>query len=454
MPSTPRWTRSWRGLPVPAERRPAGGIGAAVAAANQRARTSLLRNHGGGHAPVSNVELFADLVFVFAITQLSQSLHHRLDWRGLAETVVLFLAVWWAWIYTTWVTNWANPDRLPIRVLLLALMLLSLAMAAALPGAFEERAAAFAGCYLAIQIGRTATMAWLFRREGADRVRNMARITAWFTFSAPLWIAGVVAQAPSRLWWWGAALAIEYLGPMTMFRTPGLGRSRAADWDISGSHMAERCALFIIIALGEGIVVTGSNFAAQPIDTARLTGFVIAFLSAALMWWLYFDLGAERGARLISGHEQAGLVARNAYTYLHMPIVLGVIICAVGDALLLEEAHAPASAALVLVQTGGAALFLGGIGLFKRFANTLGNFPMSHMVALVLLGMLGAAGWRSPIPADRFAGLGAAILLLACIWEWVSYHGGWVERMDALGIPYPERIRRRDEARRIARGSN
>lgn len=447
----PRWTHSSHGPAVSPERRPAGGIGAAVAAANQRARRSLLRNHGGGHAPVSNVELFADLVFVFAITQLSQSLHHHLTWRGLAETVVLFLAVWWAWIYTTWVTNWANPDRLPIRVLLLVLMLLSLAMAAAIPGAFEHRAAAFAVCYLAIQIGRSAAMAWLFRSEGADRVRNMARITAWFLFTAPLWIAGVLSGSDERLWFWIAALAIEYLGPMTMFHTPGLGRSRAQDWDISGSHMAERCALFIIIALGEGIVVTGSTFAGQPIDAARLTGFVIAFLSAALMWWLYFDLGAERGARLISGHEQAGRVARNAYTYLHMPIVLGVVIGAVGDALLLEEAQAPADGALVLVQTGGALLFLVGLGLFKRFANTLGNFPMSHTVAIVLFVALGVQAWRAPLPADHFAGLGAAVLLLACVWEWVSYHGGWMERMEALGIPYPEGVRRRAEARRIAR---
>jgi len=444
----PRWTNS---LAAPAERRPAGGIGAAVAAANQRARRSLLRGHGGGHAPVSNLELFFDLVYVFAITQLSGFIHHHLGWHGLAQGTVLFLAVWWAWIYTTWVTNWANPERLPVRLLLLGLMLLSLALAAVIPDAFGTRAGAFAGCYIALQLGRSLVTAAIFRGEGAARVRNMLRIAAWFALSAPFWIAGALAPESARLGWWLAALAIEYAGPMTMFVTPGLGRSSAQDWDISGSHMAERCALFIIIALGEGIVVTGNAFASLPPGSARLGGFVLAFLSAALMWWLYFDLGAERGARLISGHEQAGRVARNAYTYLHMPIVLGVVISAVGDALLLELGPATATRAYILVQIGGAMLFVAGLGLFKRFANTLGNFPMSHAAALVLLAALGAAAWRNPPGADRFAALGAAILALTCLWEWVSYHGGWVERMEALGLPVPARFKARAERRRMLR---
>ncbi|MEN9683434.1 MAG: hypothetical protein RLZZ427_1185 [Pseudomonadota bacterium] len=418
-----------------------------------RPRATLLRNHGGGHAPVSNLELFFDLVFVFAITQLSQTLHHHLTWRGLAEGVVLFLAVWWAWIYTTWVTNWANPDRVQMRVLLLALMLLSLTMAAALPGAFADRAGVFAASYLAIQLGRSAAMAVLFRREGADRVRNMVRITAWFAVSAPLWIGGAMAAEPARLRWWLGALAIEYAGPMAMFRTPGMGRSLATDWDISGSHMAERCALFIIIALGEGIVVSGTAFAGQAIDSARAGGFVLAFLSAALMWWLYFDLGAERGARLISGHDQAGRVARNAYTYLHMPIVLGVVIGAVGDALLLDQASAPASHAFVLLQTGGAVLFLTGLGLFKRVANTLGNFPMSHGVAVGLFAILALATWNAPPAADHFTALCVTILALTCLWEWVSYHGGWMERMEAIGLPIPAGLKARAELRRAAQAN-
>ena len=169
------------------------------------------------------------------------------------------------------------------------------------------------------------------------------------------------------------------------------------------------------------------------------------------MWWLYFDLGAERGARLISGHAEVGRLARNAYTYLHMPIVLAIIICAVGDALLLEHWDEPAGRDLVLVQTGGLVLFIGGLAAFKRFANTIRNFPLSHGVAMILFALLGAAAWFTPIRSVEFAGWGVAILLLTAVWEWVSYHGGWAERMEAIGIPYPKRAYERFEARRAKR---
>ncbi len=436
-------------MAAPAEGQPAGGIGAAVAAANQRARGSVLRNHGGGHAPVSYLELFFDLVFVFAITQISHSLHHHLTWHGLAESAVLFLSVWWGWIYTAWVSNWADPDRLPIRLLLLGVMLASLAMAVAIPAAFSEHGLLFAGSYVALQLGRSFIAMLIFRREGAARMRNMARIAAWFAASAPLWIGGALTANPDlRLLLWLAALGIEYVGPMTMFRTPLLGRSSGSDWDISGTHMAERCALFIIIALGEGIVVTGASVADAPWGAGLALALTTAFAGSALLWWLYFDLGAQRGAQLISGHEQVGRMARNAYTYLHMPIVLGVVIAAVGDALLLEHWHEVASRELVLVQTGGTVLFLAGLGLFKRFANTIRNFPLSHMVAIAAFLALGLRAWMTPMGSLAFAATGVAILLGAAVWEWVSYHGGWMERMERLGLPYPQRVRERFERRR------
>lgn len=416
-------------------------------------RPSLLRNHGGGHAPVSYLELFFDLVFVFAITQLSHTLHHHIGWHGLLEGVVMFLAVWWGWIYTTWVTNWANPNRLPVRLILLAVMLCSLLLAVAIPGAFGDKGLLFAGGYVALQLGRSTAMAVLFRREGSARMRNMARIAAWFAASAPLWLVGALVDDPNhRIAWWLAALAIEYAGPMLMFPVPGLGKSKGSDWDISGSHMAERCSLFIIIALGEGIVVTGSSVAgAELVDGGLLGALGVAFAGSALMWWLYFDLGAERGARLISGNADVGRLARNAYTYLHMPIVLAIIICAVGDALLLEHWDEPAGRDLVPVQTGGLMLFIGGLAAFKRFANTIRNFPLSHGVAMILFALLGAAAWFTPIRSVEFAGWGVGILLLTAVWEWVSYHGGWAERMEAIGIPYPKRAYERFEARRAER---
>jgi low temperature requirement protein LtrA len=430
--------------------RPRPGIGAAVAAAERRARASLLRNHGGGHAPVSFLELFFDLVFVFAITQLSHFLGHHPGWLGFIEGLAMFLALWWAWMYTTWVTNWLNPDRLPVRLMLLALMVLSLGMAVALPKAFASQGLIFAACYVALQLGRSLWVAWTFAREKAHNARNMLRISLWFCVSAPLWIGGALAGGSVQLACWLAALGIEYTGPFMLYAVPGMGRSRTSDWDISGSHMAERCSLFIIIALGEGIVVTGASFAGGPSDPAHIWAALTAFVTSALMWWLYFDMGAERGTRLIAGHAQVGRIARNAYTYLHMPIVLGIVIAAVGDALLLKQPEGPARPGLVAMQTGGAMLFLIGLGLFKRNSNTLGNFPMSHAVAVLLVVALGVTGWYGMIPALGFAGLGAAVLLLTAVWEWVSYHGGWTERAEKMGIPMPRGMKERAERRRAA----
>jgi len=258
---------------------------------------------------------------------------------------------------------------------------------------------------------------------------NMLRISSWFVISSVFWLAGLGAEGDARLAWWLAALGIEYLGPIANFRMPGLGSSVAADWNISGSHMAERCALFIIIALGEGVVVIGTNLAAAELTPNRITAFLCAFLGSALMWWIYFDLGAERGARHITTHAQPGRVAREAYTYLHMPIVGSIVVCAVADALLLEGREPHVSQGLILTQCGGLVTFLVGLGLFKRFSNALGNFPLSHNVGIGLLLALGGWAWFWPLPATGFAEAAVGALAVVAVWEWGSYHGGWRERM-------------------------
>lgn len=141
-------------------------------------------------------------------------------------------------------------------------------------------------------------------------------------------------------------------------------------------------------------------------------------------------------------------MARNAFTYLHMPIVLGVVIGAVGDALLLEQWNRPASPAMVATNAGGLLLFMGGLGLFKRFSNTIGNFPLSHGVAMAALSLIALAALRWPVSTLDFALRCVAVLLVTAVWEWVSYHGGWMERLERLGVPYPRRMRERFERRR------
>ncbi len=193
------------------------------------------------------------------------------------------------------------------------------------------------------------------RAEGESGV-NMLRITLWFATSGLLWIAGaLLAEGPARLWWWIAALAIEYAGPFSLFYVPFLGRSTVREWTISGHHMAERAALFMIIALGEGIVVTGATFAGHEMSGGRTAAFLIAFAGSVMMWWIYFDVGAKRGAELIAHHAEPGRVARNAYTYLHMPIVAAIVAGAVSDELLLAhpEGHAGQAAGGLPVRRAG-----------------------------------------------------------------------------------------------------
>jgi low temperature requirement protein LtrA len=396
----------------------------------QRSR-SLLRNHGGGPAPVSYLELFFDLVYVFALTQISHLILATMSWQGLAQAAVAFAAVWWAWIYTTWAANWLDPERVPVRILLLLVMLASLLMAVALPHAFDGGGRLFAFAYVAIQVVRSLFLAWAMSRTEGESGTSLLRVAIWFMVSSVFWIAGaVVAEGSERLAWWLAALAIEYTGPSALFYVPFLGRSSVREWTISGHHVAERAALFIIIALGEGIVVTGATFAGQEMTRNNTLAFLLAFASSVMMWWIYFDVGARRGSELIENHAEPGRVARNAYTYLHMPIVVGIIAVAVSDELLLAHPQGHAEPPLIAFTCGGMAVYLVSVGFFKRLANAFHNFPLSHLAGLGLLAATALWAWLVPIPALVFGALAVAVLTVIAVWEWGSFHGGWRERID------------------------
>src|SRR5215204_934349 len=198
----------------------------------------LLRARDGGEQPVTPLELFFDLVFVFAITQLSHRLLDHLTVGSALGTLLLLVAAWRAWVDTTWVTNWFDPDRTPVRLLLVALMLISLLMSVAIPEAFGERGLMFALAYVAIQAGRTA-FAVLALERSSSLGRNFQRILAWFAVPAVLWVAGGLLQGEPRYVLRMLALVLEYTGPVAGFWTPGLGRSTTADWTVEGGHFAE-----------------------------------------------------------------------------------------------------------------------------------------------------------------------------------------------------------------------
>src|ERR1700740_3486435 len=169
------------------------------------------------HSRVTNAELFFDLVFVFAVTQISHTLLGRLTSLGLAQTTLLFLAVWWVWVYTSWVTNWLNPELTPVRVLLFSLMLGGLVLSTSIPKAFESRGLWFALAYAAMQVGRTIFLLASVPRTQPPIRMNAIRILIWLSTSAVFWILGGLAEGHSRLAFWAVALAIEYLSPAARF---------------------------------------------------------------------------------------------------------------------------------------------------------------------------------------------------------------------------------------------
>ena len=399
---------------------------------NER-RRSLLRLGDDADHRVQPIELFFDLVFVFAVTQLSHYLLEHLNLAGALQTLVMFLAVWWAWVYTAWATNWLDPDRSQIRLILTTVMLASMVLAACMKEAFGPYGLVFAIAYSGIQISRTFFTAWARGEWRRGESKNLTRAGLYFVLAAPLWILGGLDLDPNRrILWWAAALAIEYSGPMLFFALPGLGRSRIEEWQISGAHMAERCALFIIISLGEGILVTGATFAELGKSGATILAFLLAFVGSVAMWWIYFDVGARRGSELIEHDDRPGLLGRQAYTYAHIPIVAGIIVLAVTDEMVLMHPTGHVESSFIATLVAGAFLFIGGTGVFKRLTNLNRWFPLSHMVGLALFALVGLWGWLAHLQPLVLAAAAAAIFVLIAVWEWGSFHGGWVERWQRL----------------------
>jgi low temperature requirement protein LtrA len=372
------------------------------------------------HSRVTYVELFFDLVFVFAVTQISHTLLAHFTLLGALQVTLLFLAVWWVWVFTSWITNWLNPEKTPVRLLLFAMMLGGLVLSTSIPAAFEARGLWFAIAYAAMQIGKTIFL-WVSTPPSRPRTRmNAVRIAAWLSMSAIFWIAGGVMEGQSRLLLWVIALVIEYISPAVRFWIPRYGASSVADWMIEGGHMAERCALFIIIALGESIVVIGATFAELTWTTENILAFVSAFVGSLAMWWIYFHIGAEAGSEQLSKSSEPGRLARLAYTYLHMPIVAGIIVSAVADELVLKHPGGHSDLKTVISAIGGPLLFLFGTMLFKH--SFRGFLQLSHGVGIIALGVL--AWFASELSPLMLSILTSAIMIVVAMWESISLQSG------------------------------
>lgn len=372
----------------------------------------LLRHRDGHHAKVGYEELFFDLVYVFAVTQLSHQLLRHLNVIGVVESLILWFAVWLGWQYTCWVTNWFDPETPRIRGLLFVTMLLGLVMTASIPQAFGERGWMFAGSYAAMQVGRT-TFVVLQLPSTHPLAPNYRRMLGWVCIAAVFWVAGGLAEHGARIALWSIAVLCEYLSPMFGFALPGLGRSRTRDWTIEGGHLAERCQLFVIVALGETLLASGavlSDTAAW--DSALLLALLATFVGTLALWWLYFGTSSKDATHAIVHSSDPGRMGAYLH-YIHAILVAGIIASAVGNDLVMAHPHGHANAAQAAMLIAGPAIYLLGSAIYKKVV--YGMVPVSHVV--------GAAALLALAPVAHVASLLAmgwltlAIMLAVAAWE-------------------------------------
>jgi low temperature requirement protein LtrA len=360
-------------------------------------------------------ELFFDLVYVFAITQLSHHLLEHLTWEGAGQTVFLLLAVYWAWNYTTWMANWFDPETVPVRLVLAFVMLASLLMSVAIPASFDDHGLLFAVSYVALQVVRNGFVVAVTPR--GDFNRNFRQILTWSVLSAPLWVAGAVVDGGARWVFWLGALGLDLIAPLARFWMPGMGGTPMSQWQIHGGHFAERFQLFVIIVLGESIVLTGVTASGADLSASVVVALGVAFVGSTALWWLYFGQVASSAVRRISATlDEAGQLGRNAYTYLHIPIVGGIMLTAVGDELVIAHPGEPLHLAGALVALGGPALYLGGL---MAFGASIGHPQRWPRVAVVLL-LLAAIPLAADADGLLVAGLTTALLAALVVTEQVG----------------------------------
>ncbi len=328
----------------------------------------------------------------------------------------MLLVVWWAWNYTTWVTNELDPDSSVVRLLLIGIMLATLLMAVAIPDAFGSKGLLFACSYVAIQVGRHAFLTFASARPGTIERKRSGHILVWLSAAGAFWIAGAFVEDEARATVWLVALAIDYLGPVALYRVPGWDQLEPEAWDVETAHFAERFQLFVIIALGESIVLTGLTTTGLELDAARLGAFALAFLGTAALWWLYFEYVADIAARRLELAERTTLLARDGYTYLHVVLIAGIIVWAVGDELVIAHPTEVLPAPEVVAVVAGPAIYLLGHVLFRlRMAGTLSWKRLGGALACVAVGGL---GWV--VPGIALSGLLVAVLVGVIVAERIA----------------------------------
>nr|WP_269153633.1 low temperature requirement protein A [Streptomyces caniscabiei] len=329
------------------------------------------------------MELFFDLVFVFAIGRLSHQLLAHPTWTGAAQTLVLYLAVYAAWAYTTWAVTLVPAEDPRTRRMLLTVMLLGLFMNAAIPRAFGDAGWVFVATFLLIHLGRTG---WLLT-VGLDRreQEHWRRVLVWFAAAAPFWLTGAAADGGARLTWWAAATLVELAGTWTAHPLPGR-RLDSRQVTFAGGHLLERGRLFMIIAFGETILTTGTALSTAPYAPMTLLTACVALTGTVALFWLFFS----RSEHIVRHYERTEdpIRAGRSGVYSLMVSVAGMIAAAAGDERVIAHPAHHAGITTNLLLFGGPALFIGAQTWHGR--TLFDDLPKARLLALSAL-VLGCA---------------------------------------------------------------
>jgi low temperature requirement protein LtrA len=355
---------------------------------------------------VTPLELFFDLVYVFTVSQLAYHLLHHVDARGMLETLVLTLAVMYAWFMTVWTSNWLDGDRRAVRLMLLGLMFASLLMSTSVSEAFGDRAGLFVIGYLTIQIGRTAFAVTAFR--GHRLHGHFVNALVWEVGTAPIWIAGIAADGEARLLLWAVAVAVTYGGVIAGHPLPGRRSPFSSDSQIYAEHLLERFRLFFLIALGETVLTIGNAFADQPVQADRLLVLAVAFTGTVALWWCYFHRAEEVGLKAVDRASDASRIV-GLGNYALIAMVAGIVAIAVGDELAIADPHAGSTVSTAALIFGGPLIFLLAQIMFMRRATE--RLPQSRVLACASLVVLSLA----TLPFSLLVAVIAASALLVAV---------------------------------------
>jgi low temperature requirement protein LtrA len=324
-----------------------------------------------GEQRVTPLELFFDLVFVFAITQVTGFVSNDPSWTRFVEGMAILAALWFVWEAYAWLQNTAASDEGAMRVVMLAAMGAMLIASLAVPNAFGDDGLIFGLAYFAVRALHIGAYLVVSRDDPVLRAAVVRLASTILPAATLLVVAGALDGTPRALCWI-AALAIDY---------GGLAVRGVEGWRVEPGHFAERHGLIVIIALGESIVALGVGAGHLELTVGVIAGALLGIAAAAAMWWAYFDvvaIVAERRLRAASLHDRV-LIARDSYTYLHLPMVAGVIVFAIGVKKTLAGVDDQLGAVPAVALCGGVALYLLALSAFKR--RNIGSFNVPRLVA-------------------------------------------------------------------------